>query len=67
MKNNIKAGFNAYIGIARTGVNICPIGYTDPKYPATEPWCSGDCANDNEDDMAGRSNPPPNPLIIIAK
>ena len=56
-------GFVAYIGIATKGVNIWPIGYTDPRYPAAEPWFSGAWDNDKEDDIAGLIIPPPRPFI----
>ena len=44
-----------------------PIGITDPKYPAADPWFSGDCAKDNEDANAGLVIPNPKPRTIIDK
>ena len=49
------------------GVVIWPIGITDPKYPAADPWFSGDCARDNEDANAGLVIPNPKPSTIIDK
>ena len=56
-----------YIGIAIKGVVMWPIGITEPKYPAADPWFSGLCANDNDDARAGLIIPNPNPKTIIDK
>ena len=47
------------------GVVIWPIGMTDPRYPAAEPWFSGVWAIDNAEDSAGLVIPKPNPKTII--
>ena len=60
-------GFNAYIGMATIGVSMCPIGYTEPRYPAADPWFSGNCDKERADEIAGRIIPPPKPFIINAK
>ena len=55
------------MGIAINGVVICPIGITDPKYPAAEPWFSGVCAIESAEANAGLVIPNPNPSIIIER
>ncbi len=53
--------------MAIKGVVICPIGITEPKYPAAEPWFSGDCARERDEDKAGLVIPKPNPKTITDK
>ena len=42
-----------------------PIGITDPRYPAADPWFSGVWAIESDDAKAGLVIPKPNPRIIM--
>ena len=44
---------------------MCPIGITEPRYPAADPWFSGVCARDKDEANAGLVIPKPKPNIII--